>query len=533
MTPSAVAQPPIASEAIEPASPRTPETGTAPVGEPDVSAMRRRADFNRQFIASIAWTGAAKWGTQILTWTTTIFVARLLSPADYGLVGMAGVLLGVTALAAEFGVGAAVVRMRDLGRRELSQLNTISIALGALGVLVGIIAAIPMGAFFKSAALPAVVVALSMAFIVDAFRVVPTSLLARDLRFRELAIMESVRATLTAVVTLALAFGGFAYWSLVIGSLVGSAAATLAVLVWYPHPFALPRIAAVSTALTYSRRVFTGRIAWYGYSNADFLVAGRLFGTAALGAYTFAWNLASLPVEKITALVTQVTPAFFSAVQDDVVALRRYFLGVSEGLALVSMPVTVGLALVARDFVLVVLGDQWAAAATPLALLAAYACLRSLVTILPHVLNVTGEARFAMRVTVATALVLPIAFVVFGKVWGMAGIGLAWVLVYPLFTLPLYSRTFARLGITAWDYLRRLAPAIQGSAGMAATVLLTHALLIERVPLAFVLAGEVVAGGLTYALILWTWHRARVLSFRDMIRGGFGRSHDLTATRAM
>ena len=69
--------------------------------------------------------------------------------------------------------------------------------------------------------------------------------------------------------------------------------------------------------------MFTGRIAWYSYSNADFLVAGKLFGQAGLGAYTIAWNLASLPVEKITSLVTQVTPAFLSAVQHDRAALRR------------------------------------------------------------------------------------------------------------------------------------------------------------------------------------------------------------------
>src|SRR2546425_8629430 len=108
--------------------------------------------------------------------------------------------------------------------------------------------------------------------------------------------------------------------------------------------------------MTFSRHIIVGRLAWYVYSNADFLVAGRILGKVALGLYEVGWNLANVPIEKITSLVGQVTPAVFSAVQRDHAALRRYLLRVTEGLALITFPASLGLALVAPDFVLLTLG---------------------------------------------------------------------------------------------------------------------------------------------------------------------------------
>src|SRR2546425_13021893 len=82
--------------------------------------------------------------------------------------------------------------------------------------------------------------------------------------------------------------------------------------------------------MTFSRHIIVGRLAWYVYSNADFLVAGRILGKVALGLYEVGWNLANVPIEKITSLVGQVTPAVFSAVQRDHAALRRYLLRSEE-----------------------------------------------------------------------------------------------------------------------------------------------------------------------------------------------------------
>ncbi|MBK6843381.1 MAG: oligosaccharide flippase family protein [Gemmatimonadetes bacterium] len=218
------------------------------------------------------------------------------------------------------------------------------------------------------------------------------------------------------------------------------------------------------------------RLAWYLYSNADFAVAGLVFGKTVLGAYTLAWQFASIPIDKISAMIARVTPAYFAAAQDDDPTMRSILLNITEALAFLTLPATFGLALVAPEFVRLILGPEWSAAIVPLQLLSIYASYRSLVTVLPQVLTVKGDTRWTMWLGVWTAIALPIGFLIGSRV-GPGGIAAAWILVYPLFTMPLYRRTFAAIGLTREPYLRVLWPSLRGALAMSAAVLAARVLL--------------------------------------------------------
>src|SRR5207247_4133588 len=130
----------------------------------------------RSLIRGSAGTGGAKWASQLLTCASTLIVARLLTPEDYGLVGMAWVYLGVITLLSEFGLGTTVVTLRDLGESEVAQLNGLSLLIGVGSFVISCGAAIPLGRFFHAPQLPAVVVALSVAFVITAVQPVPFAL---------------------------------------------------------------------------------------------------------------------------------------------------------------------------------------------------------------------------------------------------------------------------------------------------------------------------------------------------------------------
>src|SRR3989442_11978043 len=104
---------------------------------PEVIAPEPVADvreLDRSLVHGIAWTSGAKWAGQLLTWASTLIVARLLTPEDYGLVGMASVYLGLITLVSEFGLGAAVITLRALSEEQVAQLNGLSVLFGAGGV---------------------------------------------------------------------------------------------------------------------------------------------------------------------------------------------------------------------------------------------------------------------------------------------------------------------------------------------------------------------------------------------------------------
>lgn len=489
----------------------------AAVAAPAASPARR--DLDRALLRGLAWTGSVRWLAQALSWVSTLVVARLLSPTDYGLVGMATIYVGLVQLVNQFGMGAAIVQQRDLSDEQVARVGGFSILAGIACAGLSLAFSGAVAAFFGEPAVRPVVAALSLTFVTAGVQVVPRALLLRDLEYRRLAWVDGLQAVSLTLATLTLAVWGMGYWALVLGALVSEALATAAVLVARPHRAALPfPFRSISGAVTFGGHLVVGRLAWYAYTNADTAVVGKVLGKAALGAYGFGWSIASIPVDRVSALVAGVTPAIFSAVQNDPPALRRYLKSLTEGLALVAFPASAGLFLVADDFVRFALGPAWEAAIVPLRILALYAGVRSLATLLPQVVVATGGSRLHMRYSLLAAVLLPLAFLA-GSRWGTAGVALAWVVGYPLVIVPTYLRASLRaLEMRAGEYLGALWPAFSSTLVMAAAVWAAR--------LAFPAAwgpgprflASAALGAAVYAAAVRYAHASRLRAFRDLLR---------------
>jgi len=475
------------------------------------------ADLDRSLAGGLAWTSGVTWLSQILSWASTLIVVRYLAPTDYGLIGMALVYLGLVQMASELGVGGAVVRFRDLTANQIEQFNGLSIIAGGLGLLASLAVAIPFGNFFHEPRLPVVLVVMSSAFVISAFRVVPQAVLQRRLQFRKLAVIEGTQSIVGACSTLTLAVLGFGYWALALGFVISATIYAILVVVQNPQGFRRPRLASIRQPFTFSSHMLLSRFAWYAYSNADFAVIGKLLGGAALGAYTLGWTLSGMTVEKITAVIGRVTPAFFCTVQKDLPAVRRYLLLITEGLALVTFPACIGLALVANDFVRSALGERWSTAILPLQLLAVLATVRSVQPLIPQVLFAIGESRLIMRNAMLTTLVLPVCFVLASR-WGISGVAWAWLIVGPLMFSPLLLRTFRLIELPAKQYLLSLWPATSGCLAMVCAVISVERAFLSGAPAYVSLIIKIVIGALSYAATLFTVHRTRVSVLRGMLR---------------
>lgn len=467
--------------------------------------------LDRKMARAVAWSAAGRWASQIVSWASTIVIARLLTPYDYGLLGMAGLYLQLGLLVGQSGIGEAVITLRDLTRRQIAELNTVSLLMG-LG-LVGLSCAVasPISLFFSTPPLFAVIIVASIGYPITALQIVPRALLQRDLRFKLLAAIETGRVFCQVFITILFAWLKFRYWSLVLGTLISVSIASVLTFYWKPHGFAVPHFGQLGRELKFGRDVLLSRIASYIYDNADFGVAGRVLGGPALGNYTVAWTISAAPIEKIGNLFTTVTPAFFSAVQTEKAELSRYLLRLTELLSFVTVPASVGIALVADYLVPVLLGPQWTGVIAPLRLLGCFVAVRSVATILPNLLTAIGDASFVMWATVGAAIVMPIAFLL-GSRWGTTGIAAAWVVAYPVIMIPLYYRVLEKTGLKLKEYIWVVIPALGASAIMAVVVLMVRFLLTSRphsLGGLLLLSGS---GALAYAGALFVFHRSRVTS---------------------
>lgn len=468
-------------------------------------------------VRSIAWMGAVKWTGQLIAWISTFAVVHILSPSDYGIVGSATLYLGLLTIVSEFGIGSAIVTLRDLTPSQLRQMNTVSAALGISGIALSVLAARAVAAFFHAPAVAAVVVALSTTFFISSLRTVPWALLQRDMRFKRLATFDGVQQLVLAALSVTLALLGFRYWTLVIAAIVSATIPAIGALVFHWVGYEIPRWNEIRRALGFSKDVIVQRTAWYVYSNSDFLVAGRVLGENALGAYTAAWTIAHAPLDKIGSVILQVTPAIVSAVQDDSAATRRYVLRITEALAVTVFPLFIGLALVASDFVPIVLGEQWRSMVTTLQLLCIYACFRAVLPLLAQVLTTRGEEKFTANNMLLAALLLPIAFVIASH-WGITGIALAWMCVHPLIAYRLCRKALASMAISFREFAyQSLWPAISSCAVMAVVVLYVRLAAAGTGSPRTRLVWEIIAGALAYGAALCILHRSRIRVLRSFI----------------
>jgi O-antigen/teichoic acid export membrane protein len=222
-------------------------------------------------------------------------------------------------------------------------------------------------------------------------------------------------------------------------------------------------------------------------------------------------------VEKITALVGQVTPAFFSANQTDYNALRRYLQSLTEAVSLVTFPATIGLGLVAPEFIGLFLGSRWSDAVGPLEVLAFYGSIRSVSALLGPLLTALRETRLVMWTHIAAAVFMPLLFYV-GSRWGPLGIACGWIVGYPFIVLPLYRKAFRRVGMPFRNYLVAIRPAVDASLLMILAVIAMKLVLPGQSPLYLRLGIEVVAGAAAYLIVLLVFHIDRLRGFIDFYR---------------
>lgn len=495
-----------------------PDEIMVPGQEPGVTSASTSRELDRSLVHGMAWTGIMKWSGQILTWVSTVMVARMLTPADYGIMAMATAFIGIVGMISEFGVGSAVLNFRDLSRDKVSQINGISLALGLGGFIISCIAAVPLSWFFKTDELTLVTIVLGAGFILLGLKAVPYGLLQKDMRFKFLALVEGFQMLAQAIGVVGFALLGLSYWTLVLGNLLGTLIGTVCLVVARPCGFSIPRFSQLREVLAYSSDVVGSRVLWYAYSTSDTFIVGRLLGQAALGAYSFGSALANMAVEKISGMSYQVTGSLFAAVQDDHAALRRYVLILTEGFAVISFPITIGLGLVAEELVLVMFGEKWLPMVPPLEILAFSASYRSISTIASQVLFATKDSRPSLKNSVLCAVIFPPAFWV-GSHWGTVGIAMVWALVHPPLNYRMSAYVFRTIGLSHGEYWRSMIPAAVATIAMTIAVVGAKYGMASDWSLPVRLGAEVCLGGVAYIAIAQLFYRAHLQKFIALVRG--------------
>ncbi|MGH9876885.1 MAG: lipopolysaccharide biosynthesis protein [Nitrososphaerales archaeon] len=424
---------------------------------------------------SVYWVVLSRGMVQVLSFCAALVVARLLHPEDYGLMALVGVLTIPLGLINEMGLGAAIIQFRDLKKTELNMCFWLNFSLAGIGYLVLYTVAPVVAAWFSTPGLTSVLRVAGLILPFTAIRVVPDSLLRKKLHFEKVSQAEIVSTVASIAVTMGLAWTGAGVWALVAGCLVMSLTQSLTTIwfaQWWPGvQFGRERLNEI---LRFSFATLGSRICFVGHQLADTIVLGKMAGEVALGFYSMAKELATLPVEKVSAVVNQLALPVMAELQTNQDALRASFLRTVRFLAWVTFPMCIGLILVAQDLVQVALTEKWKEAVPIIQVLCLYAMFRSVDALLPVVLVVKYRTTFLFINTLILLLIMPFAFWC-GAVWsGSMGVAAAWVVIYPILRAGIAQVALGEIDVS-WGVLwEQLWPPIFATAVMLSTVLMVH-----------------------------------------------------------
>jgi O-antigen/teichoic acid export membrane protein len=289
-----------------------------------------------------------------------------------------------------------------------------------------------VAAFYREPRLTAVLRVLSVNLFVVGLQNVSRGRLGKSFRFKELTMRDTIAMMSGGVVAIILAIRGFGVWSLVANLVVYHLLQCLFVIrLVRPHYTLHLEKSVLKRIIGYGLPLTGGGLLFQFYDNADYLVVGRMVGAEALGFYTLAFRLATLAHEKIAAVVNRVAFPAFAAMQNDVEQMVNHWFSISRTISLFNAPFLVYLAVNAADLVSLALGEKWLPSVTPLRFLCVVGALRSLVHVIPPILNAVGRTKMVFKFTVGNSVLLPASFAIGCKLGGLTGVGVAWCVVYP------------------------------------------------------------------------------------------------------
>lgn len=475
-------------------------------------AAREGAALRRVAVRGGAVLMGTKLAVQAFTWVVTIVLARILLPFDYGVLTTGMVFIGLGDILAEAGLGKALVRQKDLDTDGIAEAFTVSLVLSvalyaALWGLAG-----PASTFLNSAELVAFVRVTGTVLLVVPFRAVPMALLERRMQLGRHSAVFAASNVLQSGLVLSLAVAGFGYWSFAVtmmASRVIEAVALSRCARWVPR-LRLPGRSAREMIMFSVHVLFSG-VAWYVFSQSDFAVVGHIAGPVALGYYSLAFLIISIPVAKLSTTFNQVSFPVFCRLQHEPLKMRAWYLRTTALLGALGLPAFAGMALVAEDAVMVVLGDKWRPAVLSVRLLSFAGAVMFFNCTLHPLLNALGRPDIPARYNIACAVVMPACFAILGSKYGLLGICAAWVVIYPVLTAALVFLSRRVTGFGLADLALSLTPVLGAVALMALAVLAATRSVPAGTPGALRLGLGVAVGVVAYGGALVLLARGTVL----------------------
>ena len=388
-----------------------------------------------RFVQGSIWMVGMRWAIRCAGLVSTVILARILTPADFGIVAMSSLVYGLLLICSEMGTAQLLLRTRETDRQAYDTAWTIALVQSVVLAAIMFVAAYPASVYFKEPRLVDVIHVVAAGSVLNGLLNIGIVMLRRDLDFKRDFLFGFYGKVVTVVPVIVLALIYRSYWAIVIGQIIGQA---IEVVISYAmHPFR-PRLSLTGWRrfVNFSIWITPSSIADYLSRKADVFLVGYLANAAQLGAYNVASELSRMATAEIVIPMARALYPNYAKLRNDLEALSSAFLIVVRTVCIVSFSFGFGIAAVAEDLVHVVLGDQWAFAVPLvrwLGICGAFAAV--LFTLTGHILVVLERERSMFFISWAKFCVFASSILVAAQTGDVENIAMAAALSIGAFTV--------------------------------------------------------------------------------------------------
>jgi len=464
--------------------------------------------IGRQMAQGTWWTVMSRLGVQAIGFLSTLVLARLLVPADFGLVALANTFSAALLTISEFSLDVVLIQDRQAGREHYDTAWTLCV-LRNLGLALALaLAADKIGVFFEDPRVALIIYWLAAATFLDGFCNVGIVDFRRDLAFKKDMIYTVLGKFGTFLIGVSLAYFWRNYWALVGGAVAGAVIRVL--LSYVMHPFR-PRFTLVRwrELMSFSKWLILNNFCAFLFTRSDTFVIGKIIGPQAVGLYGMAFDIANMTTSNLLAPMRRALFPAYATVSREPARLSAAFVDVFAFVMLIGTPLALGIGLVAGPLIHVMLGPQWLDTIPLIQVLSLYGLLNLVSAGSGPIFLATGRPQYMMYVQGSTTFIM-IPLLILGTLhYGAVGAATAVTITTAIAVLIDFQLVIRLLHLPVRVLLRASWRPMLAGAGMTPAVLAPQLFWPEPQSLAGwggLLALGVLTGALLYpALVLLLW----------------------------
>jgi len=350
-------------------------------------------------VTAIKWNAIGQFGNNFLNFTFSIILARLLSPADFGLVTLVFVVTEVSNVFIESGFASGLIQSKNVTEIDFSTIYVFNILVGLLFSFLIYFSGGFFAAFYEDTRLVNITKAISVIYIINSFSIVPKAYLTRKMDFKPQTFIGLVTSSVTGALGISLAFAGFGYWALVLKRLCESILNTLGYIFVSKWKISFRfSLMSLKKYWRYSSNILFTSLIGSLTENADYVFVGKLYSSAQLGLYSRGKTYAFIPVDFLSSVINRTIFPLFSKMQDDPSEFERNYVKTCQLVIYLFLPIMFLTIIDSKEIITILLGKKWLGASEYLGLFSIVGFLYILNSFRFHILNSSGLSNYNFQI---------------------------------------------------------------------------------------------------------------------------------------